>query len=91
MSIADYELRYLVILRLALNEPAITYIGSPNPSTFLRLIDVLNERREMLLRSLATGTFELMDRLAPSLQKVIADRLKPLQWHRYDLQRQCVH
>jgi hypothetical protein len=77
-SIADYDLRYLVILRLALNEPAITYIGSPNPSTFLRLVDVLNERREMLLRSLATGTFEPLDQLEPPLQKVVADRLKPL-------------
>ena len=77
-SIADYDLRYLVILRLALNEPTITYIGSPNPSTFLRLVDVLNERREMLLRSLATGTFEPLDRLEPALRLVIADRLQPL-------------
>jgi GH3 auxin-responsive promoter len=77
-SIADYDLRYLVILRLALNEPAITYIGSPNPSTFLRLVDLLNDRREMLLRSLATGTFEPLDRLEPPVQRVIADRLKPL-------------
>src|SRR5262249_31057769 len=52
-SITDYDLKYLVILCLALNEPAITYIGSPNPSTFLRLINLLNERRETLLRGLA--------------------------------------
>src|SRR5712691_7739885 len=77
-SIADYDLKYLVILRLALNEPSITYIGSPNPSTFLRLIDILNERREMLLRSLATGTFEPLDALEPPLRQAIADRLKPL-------------
>src|SRR5438876_5695584 len=77
-SIADYDLKYLVILRLALNEPSITYIGSPNPSTFLRLIDLLNERREMLLRSLATGTFEPLDALEPPLRQTIAHRLKPL-------------
>ncbi|MEP6592071.1 MAG: GH3 auxin-responsive promoter family protein [Acidobacteriota bacterium] len=77
-SIDDYDLKYLVILRLALNEPEITYIGSPNPSTFLRLVDILNARREMLLRSLATGTFEPLDRLAPPLRKTIADRLRPL-------------
>jgi hypothetical protein len=77
-SIADYDLKYLVILRLALNEPAITYIGSPNPSTFLRLIDILNEHRDMLLRSLASGTFEPLDALEPPLRQAIADRLKPL-------------
>jgi hypothetical protein len=76
-TIADYDLKYLVILRLALNAPAISYIGSPNPSTFLRLIDLLNERREMLLRNLAIGTFELLDALEPPLRQAIADRLKP--------------
>ena len=77
-TIGDYDLKYLVILRLALNEPAITYIGSPNPSTFLRLIDILNERRETLLRSLASGTFESLDALDPPLRQALAGRLKPL-------------
>ena len=42
-SIGDYDLKYLVILRLALAFPGITYMGSPNPSTFLRLLDILND------------------------------------------------
>jgi hypothetical protein len=77
-SIADYDLKYLVILRLALNEPEITYIGSPNPSTFLRLIDILNERREMFLQSLATGRFELLDALEPAVRQAVAHRFRPL-------------
>jgi hypothetical protein len=77
-SIADYDLKYLVILRLALNVPDITYIGSPNPSTFLRLIDLLNERREMLVRSLATGVFEPLDALDPPLRQIVAARLRPM-------------
>jgi hypothetical protein len=88
-SIADYDAKYLVILRLALNEPSITYIGSPNPSTFLRLIDLLNERREMLLRSLATGTFEALDALDPALQTIVGDRLKPLPVRAASLGRQA--
>ena len=77
-SIDDYDLKYLVILRLALNEPDITYIGSPNPSTFLRLIDLLNEHREMLVRSLATGTFERLNALDPPLRAIVAPRLRPM-------------
>ena len=87
-SIADYDLKYLVILRLALNEPETTYIGSPNPSTFLRLIDLLNERREMLLHSLATGRFEAIDALEPCLRQAIAERLKPLPARAAHLARQ---
>ena len=68
LSIADYELKYLVILRLALGMPDVTYLGSPNPSTFARLLAILNEHREQLLGSVADGTFAPLDRLEPSLR-----------------------
>ena len=71
-SIADYDLKYLAILRLALAFPDITYIGSPNPSTFLRLLDILNERRDELARSLETGTFAEMDVLDDDIRAVVA-------------------
>ena len=38
-AVTDYELKYLLILRLALETPDITYLGAPNPSSFLRLRD----------------------------------------------------
>ena len=63
--------------------------GSPNPSTFLRLIDLLNERREMLLHSLATGRFEALDALEPPLRRAIAERLKPLPGRAAQLARQA--
>ena len=55
-SIEDYQTKYLVILRLALASADITYLGSPNPSTFVRLLDLLNERRDDLACSLETGS-----------------------------------
>jgi hypothetical protein len=75
LGIADYELKYLVILRLALGEPRITYLGAPNPSTFLRLLDILNDRRELLLDSLATGRFSPASSLDPGLHVLLAQRL----------------
>jgi GH3 auxin-responsive promoter len=71
-NIADYELKYFVILRLALAEPNITYAGSPNPSTFVRLLNVLNERRDELTHSLATGKFDMLDApLRSALEKLL--------------------
>jgi hypothetical protein len=75
LGIADYDLKYLVILRLALGEPRVTYLGAPNPSTFLRLLDVLNNRRELLIDSLATGRFDALDALGPQLRAAVARRL----------------
>ena len=74
-TVSDYELKYQIILHLALAQPSITYIGSPNPSTFLRLLDVLNRHREVLLRALATGTSSLIPALEPSLQPIVANRM----------------
>jgi hypothetical protein len=74
-TISDYDVKYRVILHLALAQPRITYIGSPNPSTFLRLLHVLNHERELLLRSLATGVSSFTAALDPSLQQIIASRM----------------
>jgi hypothetical protein len=74
-AVANYDLKYKIILHLALAQPRITYIGSPNPSTFLRLLDVLNAHRETLLRSLATGRSNLVAELEPSLQPILASRM----------------
>jgi hypothetical protein len=57
-GIADYDFKYLVMLRLALSQPGITYLGAPNPSTFLRLLHVLNRERDLLLESLASGRLD---------------------------------
>jgi len=75
LGIADYELKYLTILRLALSEPHVTYLGAPNPSTFLRLLDILNVRRERLIDSLATGQFEAIDALDPQLRAIVGRQL----------------
>ena len=75
LGIADYDLKYLVILRLALSQPHVTYLGAPNPSTFLRLLDVLNSRRELLIDSLATGRFDALDALSPQLRTSVARQL----------------
>ena len=77
LRIADYDLKYLIILRLALGEPNITYLGSPNPTTFLRLLDILNARRDLLLESLETGDLDGLESLEPSLREAVARRLRP--------------
>jgi hypothetical protein len=70
-AIADYDLKYLVMLRLALACRDITYLGSPNPSTFLRLLDVLNDRRDALARSLQTGAFPEIDALDDGTRAIV--------------------
>ena len=75
LGIADYDLKYFVMLRLAIGQPNVTYLGTPNPSTFLRLLDILNDRRALLLDSLAAGGFDAVDGLDSRLRALLAPRL----------------
>lgn len=74
-AIHDYERKYLLILRLALETPDITYMGAPNPSSFLRLAALLERHRDALTRSVATGTFDGLARESRELRQALAGRL----------------
>ena len=76
-TIVDYDLKYLVIVRLALGSPDISYLGSPNPSTFLRLLDILNDRRDTLAHSLETGSLPEIDALEADTREIVRRRLRP--------------
>jgi hypothetical protein len=51
---ADYDLRYFVMARLAL-EKDISFIATPNAATLLKLAKVCTERQEELIRVIADG------------------------------------
>jgi sterol desaturase/sphingolipid hydroxylase (fatty acid hydroxylase superfamily) len=74
-ALADYELKYLLILRLSLPLGDLSAMGTANPSTFLKLLDTLRANRETLLVDLELGTFSRTAELPEALQKAIAGRL----------------
>lgn len=51
-EVKDYQVKYYLILLLALQHKDITYFGSANPSTFLQLNKMLQERKDDLLSDL---------------------------------------
>jgi hypothetical protein len=63
LSIGDYDLKYLVILRLAVVHQDLTFIATANPSTLLKLLSLAGEHREWLLDDLRHGTFRHRNRL----------------------------
>ena len=62
-DIKDYEARYLAMAIYGLSEPAVTCIASANPSTFLRLLSVINQNPDFILASVAAG--QLPDAVLP--------------------------
>ena len=75
-EIADYGIKYYLIVRLALAEKRITYLGSANPSTFFKMLEVMAENRKNLLEDIRCGTAKHLDLLEPRIAVAIRDRLK---------------
>ena len=61
--IEDYDARYFVTMRLALAEH-VSSLGTPNPSTLIRLAETAAARAEMIIRAIHDGTLGI--KLAPS-------------------------
>lgn len=75
-DIDDYDLKYKVMVRLALTERDITYLGGANPSSFLRLLGVLQEHTHELIESVASGKLALPASLKPAITAAIRRRLQ---------------
>ena len=85
-ELTDYELKYALILRLALACENLTYIGTANPSSLLHLMALYQQGPQEYIDSIARGTFHLADRLPDKVAKAIAPRLQARPERANDLQ-----
>ena len=53
LAIKEYDLKYLLIAAYGLAEPRLSLLASANPSTFLKLLDVIQQNYSKLLDMLA--------------------------------------
>lgn len=74
-AVKNYDAKYYLIMRLAL-EQDITFLGTPNPSTILKLIETVNRRKQELIRDIHDGTLHSGCDLAPELRRSVAGRLR---------------
>lgn len=60
-EINDYDERYYAIARLAL-ECNVTFVTSPNPSTLLKLSNLISSRAPELIKDIHDGSFSISDK-----------------------------
>ena len=87
-EVKDYPVKYYLILLMALQHKDITYLGSANPSTFLQLNQIVNERKWELLRDLKkrfpAGVDECIDL---KLKNRVSELLRPSKQRMEELER----
>ena len=67
-DIQDIETRYVVLAILGMNDEHVTAIATANPSTFVRLNDVINANVDTILKHLSEGTLPDAGMQLPAIQ-----------------------
>jgi GH3 auxin-responsive promoter len=73
-EIKDFEAKYYVIMRLAL-EQDISFFGTPNPSTILRLVETVDRYKEEIIKDIRNGTIASRWNLPNEIRNKLASRL----------------
>ena len=76
-AVSDYEIKYYLICAFALKSENITLIATPNPSTILRLKEIIDTNFENLLRDIESGNLSCMKDVDPEKRKRINCKFKP--------------
>jgi Sterol desaturase len=87
MTVTDSRLKYLLILRLALAQPDVTYLGSANSTTLLTLIKLYREHQAILINDLRQGTFFPEDKVPAQVWSVIRARMRAVPQRAAELAR----
>ena len=74
-GLKDHDLKYRLLLRLALPHKNLTYLVSANPSTFLKLVEVLNGELTCLVNDIENGSFSGLGDLPDNVSKEVAQHM----------------
>jgi len=74
-AVAHSEVKYLLILRLALARPDLTYLGTANATTVLTLLKLYREHAGALAQDIQMGTFFLAHRVPAEAWSAVRARL----------------
>lgn len=75
-EIRDYDRRYFVTARLAMGA-RVSYIGTPNPSTLIRLAETGMQHSDSIIRAIHDGTLGVDISDQPEIAARLASRLSP--------------
>ena len=77
-GIGDYELKYRTLAQLALRHADLAYPAAANPSSFVRLQEIMNAHRSALIDGIERGVFAGRHDFPPALQRALAPATVPL-------------
>jgi hypothetical protein len=74
-EVKDFEAKYYLTMRLAL-EHDITFFGTPNPSTILKLVDSVNRNKHEMIKDICDGTITPLCNLPTEMRAMLGGGLR---------------
>ena len=75
-EIKDFQAKYYAAMRLAI-EQDVTFLGTPNPSTILRLVETADHFRAEIIKDINDGSLSNRIELAGDVRAALAKNLSP--------------
>jgi hypothetical protein len=73
-QVKDFAAKYYLIMRLAI-EHEISFVGTPNPSTLVRLAETADQRKEEIIRDIRDGAISQSCNLPATIRQTLESRL----------------
>jgi hypothetical protein len=89
-EVKDFAAKYYLIMRLALAQ-RISFFGTPNPSTILRLVESADRAKDEIIRDIRDGTISDGCNLTSSIRQALQSRLKKNPGRAAELERMVNH
>jgi hypothetical protein len=89
-EVKDFTAKYYLIMRLALELP-ISFLGTPNPSTILRLVESADRAKDEIIKDICDGTIAAGCNLTSSIRQFVESRLKKNPRRAAELERMVNH
>lgn len=85
-EIKDFQAKYYVAMRLAI-EQDVTFLGTPNPSTILRLVETADRYRDEIVKDVNDGSLSNRFELAPNIRAALSKNLSPNRRRAQELEK----
>ncbi|MCB0419792.1 MAG: GH3 auxin-responsive promoter family protein, partial [Bdellovibrionales bacterium] len=77
LEIKDSDLKYLLIALFCLSEESTTLLATANPSTVIRLLEVVNEKFSLLIEILKSRNFSIVPGINGELRNLLNEKIHP--------------
>jgi hypothetical protein len=85
-EIKDFQAKYYAAMRVAI-EQDVTFLGTPNPSTILRLVETADRFRDEIIKDIHDGTLSDRFALTPDVRAALSKKLSPNQRRARELEK----